>query len=327
MVEFEANENRQLLEEQFKRICKVPVIATGPWAKEDVSITLSWGNGHRWKYINDPQKRAEIKKKYSDLSKSGAVALAPKLAHLKSLSPQERKKVRMKIRPFPGLVAASPNFTIAGDKLKVSCQLNNFIEVATLNNPNFLAEFPNQQKEVFQMARGLGIGIIVETLDGFHIFGVRGSDVIGGGKVSILGATPNITHEQLSQFISPSTNSEAKNKRVNLPGSWLFSLVSEDIIEPEELNTNKEAIENLSLIGINENLELGWVMFAFYCKLKLGKEELQRGFLKQGSEHTRMVFVPKDSKAILEFISQHNNVSSGTLGVYHTYFESLKQTR
>ena len=301
--------------ESLVKINEVPVIELGPWSQYDVVIDLAWGNGRRWQAISDPDTRSVIHQKYLELTRLSA----------HPLSPEGRKKARVKIRPFPGLVAATPIFDTTDGKLNISCNLSNFQEVATLNNPKFLGEFPDQKKEIFEMARGLGIGIIVETADGLHIFGVRGGDVIGARKISILGATPNISPEEMAQFVSLFGNPDALSKQVKLPGSWLFNLVKEDIVEPEELNTTVDQIDNLSLIGVCDNLDLNWTMLAFYCKLKLTKEDIERGFLEKGAEHTRMIFVPKNINTILEFISNEPNISSGSLGVYHTYLESLKK--
>lgn len=306
-----------------------PIESLGNWPESQVNFYLRWDGGYA-DHLDSEVRSAvfnQYRKNWHDL-------VAPKaevLNQIKSLPMDERKFERRKIRPFPGVTMTFEEIGEENGRLVIGTRVGNYAQIHPdigICSPSFILGaqiFPFllriEREKLWEVARGMGVQIHAETADNYHIFGQRAPNVMGAGFIGSLGITPNITDEQMQKFIT-----EAKgDKRLNIPATWLFDLIREDISEPDELNLQERGLqesgfESLSFMGATRDPNSGWMTLLIFCKLDVTSYEIEQ--LWSGvpnHEYNSLIFVKNNPQSLVELLSRPN-IYPSMYGGYHAYF-------
>lgn len=334
-------ENKQVDTSKFERIniqenftglpeavTSYPVLATGQWSEENVSFHLRWDGGY-YKHF-DSSTRNAIREKYlgSTIPWNWKKAKGPRqerLLSLKDLPLPQRKSDRKKIMPFPGVVMTFEHFDVKDGKVTIQTRVGNYAEIHPdfgIGSPEFAKLFPGHEEDLKYAAQGMGVQIIIETADGYHIFGQRAAGIMGAGFIGGLGITPNISDEHMKKFIEES----GKQKELDVPINWLFDSIKADISEPDELNLESRTPQNtdfasLELIGAIPDPKSGWVSLLVFCRLNITSNEIEMlRSTAPGHEYNNLIFVKNNPRSLSELLSRPN-VYPSQYGGYHAFFK------
>lgn len=242
------------------------------------------------------------------------------LLELKELPTNDRKPGRKDVMPFPGVLMTYRGFRVRNNRVSINTRVGNYAELDK-SHPDFMKKFPGHKRRLQQMIRGIGVQVLTETSDNFHIFGLVAKSM-GEGSIGTMGITPGISDKQMESFIR---DAEGK-KRLKVPGSWLFDAIEEDLSEPDELNLQAipgARIESSHLLGIIPDPNYGWMTLIVFCKLNASAGQIEGLFgTSKTQEHKNLIFVNNDPHALSTLLLRPG-VYPTVIGGYHAYFKQF----
>lgn len=306
------------------RFAQYPVFASGQWKEDQLMFNLRWEGG----YTNhlDPVTRADVSEEYRNRWHKAIAPKAKLLNSIKGLPMDERKRTRRNIMPFPGVTMTFEEFDEDDGKLVIRTRVGNYAQIHPdfgICTPSFTTLFPGHLEELLRFSRGMGIQILTETSDNYHIFGLNTGEAMGAGFVGTLGITPNISDDQIKYFVA---RGEAKS--LEIPYSWLSEAIKDDLSEPDELNLDSinlkdSAFKSISFIGAIDDPKSGWMTLIIFCKLHITSSEAESLWSNEvGHQYANFVFVKHNPQSLVSLLSRPN-LYPALYGGYHAYFKMV----
>lgn len=334
----------QMLLENFRQF---PVTAPGLRPAANLSFDLRWRGGHglvlpenirlqvREAYLKGWEDKiaprwawrltSEQLENWKDWFISNEVLTPKQVEKLGKLQEsrlkEDRKGARREIMPFPGVLMTFEGFNIRDGKVIIRTRVGNYAELDK-SHPDFMKKFPGHKRRLRQMTRGIGVQVLTETSDGYHIFGLVAKSM-GEGSIGTMGITPGISDEQMKFLIK-----DAKGKKkARVPGDWLFKSIEKDISEADELNLEGipgAKVESSHMIGIVPDPEYGWMTLVVFCKLNVTADQIENAFgTSPSQEHKNLIFVKNNPQALTTLLLRQG-VYPTVIGGYHAYFRQFQ---
>ena len=313
-----------------KRFTQYPITAPGDWQEDQLTFRLRWEGGYA-NHLN-PSVRATMGEEYRNRWLGAVAPKTVRLNAIKDLPMPERKTARRNIMPFPGVLMTFERFYDEDGKLVIGTRVGNYAQIHPdfgICTPSFITRLRKdhrrlRQISLWRVARGMGVQVLTETADNYHIFGLNTDDAMGAGFIGTLGITPEITDEQMQLFVRLAGN----KKTLDIPGVWLNDSIKKDLSEPDELNLESRglqdsAFDRISVLGAIPDPKSGWMTLIIACKLNITTSEVESLWPRDSKhQYQHFLFVKDNPQSLISLLSRPT-LYPALYGGYHAYFRTF----